>query len=146
MTAGRTYASAAHPAASRATSPSRACIVIADDNADLLQMLAWFLEGEGFEVHTAVNGREALELGESLRPAVMILDLGMPDVDGYEAAKRVRSASWGVDMKLVAHSGYGRREDKRRAHAAGFDVHLTKPIDPHDLVRLIEELQDARES
>ncbi len=145
MTAERPHARACHRSARRpATTPT--CIVIADDNDDLLQMLAWFLEGEGFEVHAATDGREALRLAEVHRPEVMILDLGMPDVDGYEAARTVRSTAWGAGTRLVAHSGYGRSDDKRRALAAGFDVHLTKPVDPHELVHVIERLYAPGES
>lgn len=145
MTAGRPHARVDHRSPRR-TAKTPTCIVIADDNDDLLQMLAWFLEGEGFEVHAATDGREALRLAQKHRPEVMILDLGMPDVDGYETAKQVRSAPWGDETKLVAHSGYGRRDDKRRALAAGFDVHLTKPVDPHELVEVIERLNEPRTS
>jgi CheY-like chemotaxis protein len=147
MTGTRIHASTAHGAAPpTASAVVRARIVIADDNDDLLQMLAWFLEGEGFEVHAGVDGREAMRLAEIHRPDVMILDLGMPEIDGYETAKAVRSEPWGDDTKLVAHSGYGRREDEQRALAAGFDVHVTKPADPQALVDLIERLCSTRES
>lgn len=142
----KTSAGEARGSAVTAERSDRARIVIADDNEDLLQMLAWFLEGEGFEVHSALDGHEAVRLAEQHRPDVMILDLGMPGVDGYEAARTVRARPWGDATKLVAHSGYGRREDKHRALEAGFDVHLTKPVDPRELVRLIETFCDATPS
>jgi CheY-like chemotaxis protein len=122
-----------------------ATIVVADDNADLLQMLAWILEAEGYEVHTANDGLAAVELAAEHRPSVMVLDLGMPKLDGYATARVVREQPWGESIWLVAHSGYGRREDKRRAMAAGFDIHLTKPIDPRSLTQLVDRLRRTAE-
>jgi CheY-like chemotaxis protein len=79
-------------------------------------------------VHKARDGAEALEGARSWRPEIMLLDLGMPKLTGYEVAQRVRAEKWGQDMKMVAISGWGQSEDQRRSRESGFDQHLVKPI------------------
>jgi CheY-like chemotaxis protein len=122
---------------------TRRCVVVADDNADLLDMMILVLQAHGFDAHAAEDGHSALALVERHRPHVVILDLGMPVIDGYEAARHIRAQPWGEKVKLIAHSGYGRREDVHRAHAAGFDVHCTKPVDPSELLMMIESAVGA---
>jgi CheY-like chemotaxis protein len=122
------------------------CIVLADDNDDLLQMTAWTLEWAGCTVHTATHGARALELADLHRPDVVILDLGMPKLDGYETARAIRARPWGAGVRLIAHSGYGQADDKRRALDAGFDLHLTKPIDPDSLIRAVTNADSAEEN
>ena len=112
-------------------------ILIADDNEDAANTLAMLLQMAGHEVCTALGGQAALTLAGSFRPEVALLDIGMPDVDGYEVAKRVRQTPWGRDALLIALTGLGQDDDKRRARAAGFDHHLTKPVDLHDLDELL---------
>jgi len=112
-------------------------ILIADDNVDAADTLAMLLRLAGHEVCTAHSGQAALTLAHSFQPEVALLDIGMPDVDGYEVAKRIRETAWGQRVRLVALTGWGQEDDKRRALAAGFDHHLTKPVDPRDLDELL---------
>ncbi|HEV8481522.1 MAG TPA: PAS domain S-box protein [Candidatus Eisenbacteria bacterium] len=115
---------------------SRKKILVADDNRDSADSLAMLL-GRRHEVHRAYDGAAALELAGSVLPDVMLLDIGMPKMDGYEVARRVRQEPWGTDMYLVALSGWGRDEDRQRAREAGFDAHLVKPATPEALDRLL---------
>ena len=112
-------------------------ILVADDNQDAANSLAMLLRLAGHEVHTAHGGQAALSLAGAVRPEFALLDIGMPDLDGYEVAKQIRAAPWGKDVKLIALTGWGQDEDKRRARAAGFDHHLTKPVDPESLEALL---------
>lgn len=131
----------ATPALPRRSTARR--ILIADDNDDALQTLSWLLESHGHEVHTARDGLEAVEAAAAVRPEIVILDIGMPNLDGYGAAERIRGQPWGRPMKLVAQTGWGQPSDKLRAKQAGFDLHLTKPIDVERLVAVIAEVGDA---
>jgi CheY-like chemotaxis protein len=88
-------------------------------------------------VVTAHDGRAALELAEKFRPEVMLLDIGMPHMDGYEVAQRIRSRDWGRDAVLIAVTGWGQAKDRAMAAAAGFDEHFTKPLDPSQLARTL---------
>ncbi len=111
-------------------------ILIADDNRDAAETLGMVLNLSGHEVHLAHTGAEALEATLQFKPDVAILDIGMPDLSGYEVANRIRREPWGAHITLIALTGWGQDEDRRRAKAAGFDHHCTKPIDPADLERL----------
>jgi CheY-like chemotaxis protein len=97
----------------------------------------------GHEVRTVGDGVEAVEEAEAFRPDVVLLDIGMPTMNGYETARRIRQQHWGKEMFLVAVSGWGQEEDKRRAIDAGFDRHLTKPVEFPHLQALIAGLRDA---
>jgi signal transduction histidine kinase len=103
-------------------------VLIADDNRDTADSLAALLELEGNQVRAAYDGEKALELAAAFQPSVILLDIGMPKMNGYEVAKHIREQSWGKAMTLVAITGWGQADDKRHASAAGFDHHLTKPI------------------
>lgn len=103
-------------------------IVVADDNRDAADTCAALLELSGHHVQTAYSGRQAFELAESFRPHAAFLDIGLPDMDGYTLAKRIRESSWGRHTLLVAVTGWGQSEDRRRAYEAGFDHHLAKPV------------------
>jgi CheY-like chemotaxis protein len=92
----------------------------------------------GHEVHVARNGAEALEIAKRVRPDIGIFDIGMPDINGYELAERVRREAWGHQITLIAVTGWGQDTDKRRAYAAGFNHHLTKPVDPEKLELLFK--------
>jgi CheY-like chemotaxis protein len=111
-------------------------ILIADDNRDAADTMGMLLELDGHEVIVAHSGNQALELGRQRRPDVVILDIGMPDVNGYEVARTARSEDWGRSAYLIALTGWGQADDKERARIAGFDRHLTKPVDPD----LVEEI------
>jgi signal transduction histidine kinase len=115
-------------------------ILIADDNEDALMSLASLLELAGHDVRTAVNGFLALELAPLFRPDIAILDIGMPKLDGYELARRIRSQSWGKNIVLVALTGWGQEGDRHRSSAAGFDSHWVKPLDIELFTTYLERL------
>lgn len=108
-------------------------ILVADDNRDAADTCAALLEISGHHVQTAYSGRQALELAASFRPHAVLLDIGLPDLSGYALAKHIRESSWGQRTRLVAVTGWGQSEDRRRAYEAGFDHHLAKPVDPEAL-------------
>jgi PAS domain S-box-containing protein len=112
-------------------------ILLADDNRDAAFTLSIILKGSGNEVRTASNGIEALELAETFQPDVVLMDIGMPKLNGYQTAQRMRQQPWGRSALLVAVTGWGQEEDKRRTEAAGFDHHLIKPIELSELRRLL---------
>ena len=115
-------------------------ILLADDNRDALDSLATLLQCDGHEVHTAADGAEALEVAASCHPDVVLLDIGMPKLDGYEVARRIRAEPWGKDAVLIALTGWGQDEDRRRSREVGFDSHLVKPLDPEALSTLLARL------
>jgi signal transduction histidine kinase len=126
--AGRVEPAAAAPqAVEEANVPPRR-ILVADDNIDALESLAMLLEFAGHDVRTARDGVEALECARGWQPEVMLLDLGMPRLTGYELARKIRSEPWGAAVQLVAISGWGQSDDLRRSRECGFDQHLVKPI------------------
>ncbi|MEO6367809.1 MAG: response regulator, partial [Steroidobacteraceae bacterium] len=112
-------------------------ILVADDNQDNAQTSAMLLRLSGHEVHVAHNGADALTVVERVRPDVAIVDIGMPDMTGYDVAERIRQQPWGRSIKLIALTGWGQESDKRRAQDAGFNHHLTKPVDPEILEGLV---------
>jgi signal transduction histidine kinase len=122
-------AAAATQTVSHEHPPVRRRILVVDDNIDSAESLAMMLELSGHEVATAHDGAEAIELAREFQPHVALLDIGMPKLDGYEAARSIREQSWGREMMLVALTGWGQEEDKHRSREAGFDAHLVKPID-----------------
>jgi signal transduction histidine kinase/ActR/RegA family two-component response regulator len=115
----------------------RCRILVADDNGDAAEMMSSLLRCLGHEVRTVRDGAQAVEEAEAFRPDLTLLDIGMPRMDGYEAARRIRQEQWGRQMILVAVSGWGQDEDKRRATEAGFDRHLTKPVEFAELDKII---------
>jgi signal transduction histidine kinase len=120
--------------------PVRRRILVADDNADALETLATVLELGGHEVFSAANGSLALESAERHLPEVALLDIGMPLLDGYEVARRIRAQAWGKRITLVALTGWGQDSDRRRSQEAGFDSHLVKPLDLEKLTQLLARL------
>jgi|HubBroStandDraft_5_1064220.scaffolds.fasta_scaffold15254_2 signal transduction histidine kinase len=121
-------------------------ILVADDNNDALESLATLLQLSGHEVYTAANGAMALESAEAHRPEVALLDIGMPKLDGYEVARRIRAQPWGQRITLVALTGWGQDSDRRRSQEAGFDSHLVKPLDLDKLMELLAALPVAGSS
>jgi signal transduction histidine kinase len=115
-------------------------ILVADDNSDALESLATLLELGGHEVFSAANGALALESAERHLPEVALLDIGMPKLDGYEVARRIRAQPWGRRITLVALTGWGQESDRRRSGEAGFDSHLVKPLDLDKLTELLGRL------
>jgi PAS domain S-box-containing protein len=112
-------------------------IVAADDNGDALEAVAQLLRMKGYDVQTATDGAEALEKVRQLRPDIALLDIGMPGMNGYEVARQIRLEPWGQAIRLVAMTGWGQERDKQQAHVAGFDTHLTKPVDPDLLAQVL---------
>jgi signal transduction histidine kinase/CheY-like chemotaxis protein len=112
-------------------------VMVVDDNKDAADALAMLLEMSGHEVRVAHRGRAALTLAQTFRPEVAIIDLGMPDLSGYDVAKELRRESWGADICLIALTGWGRDDDRHRSKGAGFDRHMTKPVEPGELDALL---------
>jgi PAS domain S-box-containing protein len=130
----------AEPRTPSAPRPLR--IVIADDNDDAAETLSMLLALDGHEVHKANDGGRALALARELRPDLLLLDVGMPVMNGLEVATAVRAERWSDATRIVALTGWGKDEDRQRALAAGFDRHMTKPVDPEALRHLLAELGD----
>ncbi len=112
-------------------------VLVTDDNVDAATSLAMMLELMGNEVRIAHDGLEAIAAAEELRPDVILLDIGMPRLNGYDACRRIREQPWGAGIYIVALTGWGQEEDKRRSREAGFDHHLVKPVDPVALGELL---------
>ena len=109
-------------------------VLVGDDNHDAADMLAIVCSPAGMQTATAYDGSEALCMAEATRPDVILLDIGMPQMDGYEVARRIRATEWGATTQLIAISGWGRDEDRQKAREAGFDQHFIKPVDPERLL------------
>jgi signal transduction histidine kinase/CheY-like chemotaxis protein len=112
-------------------------ILVVDDNIDAAQSLAFLLQAEGHEVCVAHDGEQAFISAGDFRPDIALLDIGLPKLDGYAVAEAIRRESWGKDILLLALTGWGQNDDKRRALEAGFDFHLTKPVDLDQMSSLI---------
>ena len=118
--------------------PGRRVLVV-DDNRDSAESVALLAEIWGHEVRTALDGPAALEIAAAYRPEIILLDIGLPGMDGYEVARELRQGQ-GDGPVLVAMTGYGMEEDRRRSQEAGFDHHLVKPVDPEALRGLLAGL------
>jgi CheY-like chemotaxis protein len=116
--------------------PKRRVLVV-DDNRDVTDSLAILLGLMGHDIGTAYDGLEAVQAAATFRPDVVLLDIGLPKLNGYEAAQQIREQPWGKHMFLIALTGWGQEADKRRATNAGFDHHLTKPVEPARLEKLL---------
>ena len=115
----------------RSVVPQRALII--EDNDDAREMLRTLLELDGHTVHVAANGIAGLAAALEHRPDVAVVDIGLPEMDGYEVARKLRASESLKAIKLIALTGYGQADDARRAHEAGFDLHVVKPVDPERL-------------
>ena len=114
-------------------------ILVVDDNSDAAKTLGAMLTMQGQDVRVAFGGADGLAVAREWRPQVAVIDIGMPDVNGYEVCRQIRAHDWGERMLLVACTGWGQSQDRERARAAGFDVHLVKPIDPDAIARLLAD-------
>ena len=117
-------------------------VLVVDDNADAADSLAMLLQVRGDEVRVAYDGEEALFAEQEFKPDILLLDIGMPKLSGYEVARRVRDAR-GPEVLLVAITGWGQEEDRQRARDAGFDHHFTKPVDYAALLAVIDASKPA---
>ena len=120
------------------------CVLVVDDNHDVAESTAVLLRLAGCEVHLAHDGEEALRLVPRVRPDAVLLDIGLPRMNGYEVAERIRSDPENRDVLIVAVSGYGQQEHRLRSKQAGFDQHVVKPIDPNALAGLLAALSSQR--
>ncbi len=121
-------------------------VLVVDDNVDAAQTLGLALRMSGFETQIVHAGREALQAGAEHPPDAIILDIGMRDMNGYETARRIRAEPWGRGLLLVALTGWGQQEDKDRSRMAGFDLHLTKPVDLSTLEGLLRDFLAQRQN
>ena len=119
------------------TLPNR--ILAVDDNQDALTVLRMLLQLKGYQVQTCTSGEQLLQVGEAYGPEVVLLDISMPGMDGYETCRRLREQPWGHSLVVIALTGYGQGEDRQRSHEAGFDGHLTKPIDLAALTSILRK-------
>ena len=122
---------------------ARRRILVVDDNVDIADSLAMMLEMMGNEVRTAHDGLEGVAAAAAYRPDMILLDIGMPKLNGYDTASRIRQQPWGRNVLLVAQTGWGQEEDKRRSKEAGFNFHMVKPVDPTALEELLAGLETA---
>jgi DNA-binding response OmpR family regulator len=120
--------------------PIRRRVLIVDDNLDAGESLAVLMKLEGHEVRMAFDGLEAVKAAETFQPHVVFLDLALPKLSGSDAARRIRQQPWGKNMMLIALSGWGLDEDRRKSRELGFDDHLVKPAKLEDLTRIIDEV------
>lgn len=120
-------------------------ILVVDDNQDSAMSLAMILSIMGHETRTANDGESALTTAESFLPEVVLLDIGLPKLNGYEVAQRIRENTWGRSMFLIAVTGWGQEEDRQRSSEVGLNVHMVKPVEPAVLERLLTELRTKRD-
>lgn len=122
----------------------RVRVLVVDDNKDAAETIRDLLELEGHDVHIAHDGAAAVEAAEAIRPALVLMDIGLPKLNGYEAAREIRGRDWGSDVMLVALTGWGQEADRRRSREAGFDRHLAKPVEFSVLEGLLGEIAAER--
>jgi CheY-like chemotaxis protein len=120
---------------------TRRHILVVDDNVDIADSLAMMLEMMGNEVRTAHDGLEGVAAAAAYRPDMILLDIGMPKLNGYDACRRIREQPWGKGILIAAVTGWGQEEDKRRSQEAGFDHHLIKPVGLAAIEKLLVELE-----
>jgi PAS domain S-box-containing protein len=119
-------------------------ILIADDNPDVVESFQLMLQMMGHEVETALDGLEAIEKAGQFEPEAIVLDIGMPGLDGLETARRIRQQPWGKRAVLIAITGWGNDNNKRESADAGFDVHLVKPVDPMTIVNTLDKIDESK--
>jgi len=120
--------------------PVRRRVLVVDDHAPSAEMVAEILTLEGYEVRIAHSASEAIDQAQRFSPLVVILDIGLPDEDGFEVARKIKSRSELQQIRLIALSGYGQSQYPRRAREAGFERYLVKPVDLDELLALVREL------
>jgi CheY-like chemotaxis protein len=126
--------------AERAQSTRAWRVLVVDDNVDSADSIASLLESSGHDVKVAYSAEKALEMAAEYQPEIMLLDIGLPEMDGYEVAKRLRQNPQLKDLRLIALTGYGQDSDRQRSRETGFDAHVVKPVDWRDLSELLASL------
>jgi CheY-like chemotaxis protein len=121
-------------------------VLVVDDNADAADSLAIMLRMYGHEVYVAYDGAAALEAAQARQPEVMLLDIGLPILNGYEVAERLQRQAGAARPVMVALTGYGQEENRRQASMAGFEHYLVKPVDPSDLMQLLSSVANNLDS
>ncbi|MFL6693242.1 MAG: response regulator [Ramlibacter sp.] len=121
-------------------------VLLVEDNDDGRQVMEMALELEGHTVRSVDGGLEAVQLAAAWRPDIALVDIGLPDIDGYEVARRIRALALANPPRLVAISGFGQPQDQRAAYEAGFDLHLTKPVAPEFLRDVLHALTSSRQT
>jgi CheY-like chemotaxis protein len=121
-------------------------VLVVDDNRDVADLLVLLLQTLGHQVQAAYSGKTALEMAVQYHPDVILLDLGMPGMDGYETARQLRQRPQTKEVWLIAMTGYGQDSDRQRTQATGFDHHLVKPVERRKLQSLLAELATQRRS
>jgi CheY-like chemotaxis protein len=119
-------------------------ILIVDDNRDAADSLGMLLRIMGNDTRTAYDGQEGVDVAGEFWPDVMLLDIGLPKLNGHEACRRIRGRPWGKKVVLIAMTGWGQEEDRRLSHEAGFDYHMVKPVDPQELMKLLVGFQQVK--
>jgi CheY-like chemotaxis protein len=119
-------------------------VLVVDDNVDAAESMALILEAGHHDVRTAHDGLRAIEVADEYRPHVIVLDIGMPVMNGYQVAQYIRRAPWGRDVVLIACTGWGQPEDRRRSHEAGIDHHLVKPVSASSMLQLLSTIEGGR--
>jgi PAS domain S-box-containing protein len=135
--AGRRAARQEAAPGAQSSAPQR--ILVVDDNVDAACSLEMLLKSLGHETLVVNDGAEALRVAPEYRPSIVLLDIGMPGLDGYEVARRLRAMDGGEALRIVAVTGWGQDTDREKSREAGFDVHLVKPVEPRELVRVLDE-------
>jgi CheY-like chemotaxis protein len=120
--------------------PARRVLVV-DDKRDTARLMAMLFDTSGNETLTAYDGAEAVEAAETFRPDVILLDIGLPKMNGYEACRKIRQQPWGKDIIVIALTGWGQERDRQKSKDAGFNGHLVKPVKQDDIMKLLAELQ-----
>lgn len=128
------------PPVNHNAAPRRFRILVVDDNHDSALSLAMMLSIMGHETRTAHDGESALSTAQSFLPDVVLLDIGLPKLNGYEVAQRIRGSPWGASMFLIAVTGWGQDEDRQRSTEVGLNLHMVKPVEPAALEKLLARL------
>lgn len=115
-------------------------ILLVEDHADAREVLTWLLELEGHQVTAAADGRQGLAAAPDFRPDAVVIDIGLPDMSGYDVARQLRATPIGAKIPMVAMTGFNDRSDYLKALEAGFDRHLVKPVDSDDLLAVLSVL------
>ncbi len=118
-------------------------VLVVDDNEDAAMMLSTLLELHGYRTSVAHDGPAAIAAAESLRPAMILLDIGLPGLNGFDVCQRVREQSWGKDIVVIALTGWGQESDRHRSREAGFHHHLVKPVEHEVLLSLLASARPA---